>query len=435
MAGFINGFSKLTREEKISALANQLQLSENSLDILSQLRLSDNESQKILDELSENTLSNYSLPYSIAPNFLINGKVYHIPMVTEESSVVAAASKAAKFWAERGGFYTIVHSLNKIGQVHFLYKGNVGLLEESMFEFKEMALKRTSHITQSMEKRGGGIRNIELVNKTADLPNYFQLLVTFNTADAMGANFINTCLEEIASTLKEYVETSPKFSENNRKIEMIMSILSNYNPECLVESYLECKVDDLNTIFQNWTGKQYTEKFEMAVNIANIDIYRATTHNKGIFNGIDAVLIATGNDYRAIEAGAHTYASKSGQYRSLSNVTIENNVFRFSLKLPLTVGTVGGITAVHPLAKLSMQILQKPSAPQLMGIIASVGLASNFAAVNALITSGIQKGHMKMHLNNILNQLNATETQKIKAINYFQNKTISFSEVENFIKG
>jgi hydroxymethylglutaryl-CoA reductase len=212
-----------------------------------------------------------------------------------------------------------------------------------------------------------------------------------------------------------------------------MSILSNYNPDCLVESYVECPLEKLDGLYSGYSPEEYARRFKLAVDIAKSDVYRATTNNKGIFNGLDAVTIATGNDYRALEAGAHAYASRNGSYQSLSTVQLDNGMFHFSLELPMTVGTVGGITAIHPLTRLSMQILGNPNVQELMTIIASVGLASNFAAVHALITSGIQKGHMKMHLSNILNQLQANQEQKEAAKRYFKDKVVSCSDVEKFL--
>lgn len=213
-----------------------------------------------------------------------------------------------------------------------------------------------------------------------------------------------------------------------------MSILSNYTPECLVKAWVECKVSDLGGFPEaNLTAQQFARKFSTAIRIAKHDVYRATTHNKGIFNGIDAVVLATGNDFRAIEACGHAYASKNGQYGSLSDCEIVGDTFRFSITLPLAVGTVGGLTKLHPLAKRSLEMLGNPSAKELMMIIATVGLAQNFSAVKALVTSGIQKGHMKMHLTNILRHFGATDTEIQLATTYFADKTVSFSSVRDFL--
>ena len=178
----------------------------------------------------------------------------------------------------------------------------------------------------------------------------------------------------------------------------------------------------------------FAEKFSKAVRIAHIDPNRATTHNKGIFNGIDAVVLATANDFRAVEACGHTYAAKDGQYRSLSYCTVENGVFRFWLDLPIALGTVGGLTKLHPIARRSLELLGNPDAPELMRIIAATGLAQNFAAVRSLVTVGIQKGHMKMHLMNILNHFDASEKEVKAAVAYFKDKVVSFSAVREFLQ-
>ncbi|GIS00987.1 MAG: hypothetical protein CM15mP102_18070 [Flavobacteriales bacterium] len=226
--------------------------------------------------------------------------------------------------------------------------------------------------------------------------------------------------------------TQSKFKESEKRIEIIMSILSNYTPECIVESSVECKIDDLGDI-DGITSKEFALKFKNAFDIANIDISRAVTHNKGIMNGIDAVLISTGNDFRAVEAGIHAFASSKGMYKSLSECTIIDNIFKIKLKIPLSIGTIGGITDIHPMVKLSLKLLDNPTSDKLMNIICSVGLAQNFAAVKSLVTSGIQKGHMKMHLINLLIKQNATKDQIDKSEEYFKDKDINSQSVKDFL--
>jgi hydroxymethylglutaryl-CoA reductase len=212
-----------------------------------------------------------------------------------------------------------------------------------------------------------------------------------------------------------------------------MSILSNYTPNCLVKAWVECPFSELEGLDEELTGEQFAKKFELAVRIAEIDVYRATTHNKGVFNGIDAVAIATGNDFRAIEAAGHAYASKDGKYSSLTRVDLSKGYFRYEISLPMALGTVGGLTSLHPLAKHSLKMLGNPTSKELMMIAASVGLANNFAAVRSLVTKGIQIGHMKMHLLNILNHFEATADEKEKAVDYFVENKVSFSNVSQFI--
>jgi len=424
----IPGFSKLAKAEKIRELEKQLDIPELSTELQSYWHT---QKQTVFDEFSENVISNFYLPYSVAPNFLINHEVFHVPMVTEESSVVAAASSAAGFWAKNGGIKARVVSTKKTGQVHFLWKGDHDWLKYHFTELSDYLHSEIKPITQKMEERGGGVTLIKLLNKTSQIPDYFQLFVEFETVDSMGANFINSVLEQMASSLSIYSVTHFPDTET---CEVIMSILSNYTPDCIVEASVEAPVEALGNLNGKLSGEEFVRRFVMALQIAHIDAYRAVTHNKGIMNGVDAVLLATGNDFRAIEAGVHAYAFKRGKYTSLSIASIDNGIFRFSVTLPLALGSIGGLTQLHPLAKKSLEILGNPDAKQLMIIAASVGLANHFSASKALITSGIQKGHMKMHLTNILTQLGATDNKKKLAIEWFADKTVSVSAVRDFIQ-
>ncbi len=430
----INGFSKLNKQEKLELVSSYFEDSENALAELQTFWHSDPKKQKLFDEFSENTISNFFFPYGVAPNMLINGKKYMVPMVIEESSVVAAASSSAKFWADKGGFKAKIISTEKIGQVHFLWNGAPEKLKAHISAIKEKLIQGTKSITVRMEKRGGGILDIELIDMTFELENYYQLKATFETKDSMGANFINSCLEEFASLLKDYFTENDAFVNGEKDCMVIMSILSNYTPNCLVEAYVECDINELYQPDINMSPEAFAWKFDKAVKIANVDTYRATTHNKGVFNGIDSVALATGNDFRAIEACGHTYASRSGKYRSLTKVFIKDEKFKYVLRIPLALGTVGGLTTLHPMAKRSLELLGNPNAEELMMIVAATGLANNFGAIKSLITKGIQQGHMKMHLFNILNHYNATEEEKQKAAIYFEDKKVSFQKVSEFIK-
>ncbi len=430
----VSGFSKMTKEEKILWLSEQLEKDASGLvKNLPHFWHQDKAVQKRFDEFSENTLTNYDLPFGIAPNFLINGKIYSVPMVIEESSVVAAASLGAKFWLERGGFQTKVISTKKVGQVHFQWQGNKEKLKTFFAETKIDLMNAVSHLTKNMDIRGGGITDLDLVDMTDKMENYYQLKLQAETCNAMGANFINSILEELAKVWRASVEASDRFEASEKEVHVIMCILSNYTPDCVVECSVECPIEDLGSFAGNISAQEFAKKFAAAVRIAEVDPNRAVTHNKGIMNGIDAVVIATGNDFRAIEACAHAYASRDGQYRSLSSVTISGDKFKFTLKVPLAVGTVGGLTSLHPLAKTSLAILENPSAPELMQVMAAVGLAQNFGAVKSLVTTGIQKGHMKLHLLNILNQLDASQEEIEKGKQYFSDKVISFTGVREFL--
>ena len=430
----ISGFSRLSKEEKIDWIVSQyFNQKPEAKDTLTSYWNQDEKRQALHDDFIENTISNYYLPLGVAPNFNINGKLLTIPMAIEESSVVAAAAKAAKYWGERGGFKTDIIGEEKIGQVHFIYTGDAAKLGSFITEITPRFLEDVSDITANMIKRGGGITGLELRDKTAEMQDYFQLHLTFHTVDSMGANFINSCLEAIAKRLQHYINQDDRFTSEEKEIEIVMSILSNYVPNCIAKAWVRCPIEELEAE-EGLSKRAFAEKFVRAVNIAQLEPYRAVTHNKGIMNGVDAVVIATGNDFRAVEAGVHAYAARQGQYGSLSKAFIEGDEFCFELELPLAIGTVGGLTKLHPLVKWSMELLGNPSAKELMQIIAVAGLAQNFAAVRSLVTSGIQKGHMKMHLLNILNQLNANDSQKEKAIEHFKTTAVSYSAVENFLQ-
>ena len=427
----VKGFSKLSKEAKIEWITNEyLNGDDQYIKFLKSYWHNDSKVQKIHDEFIENTITNFYIPFGVAPNFLINGKVYCIPMAIEESSVVAAASKNASFWMKRGGFKSKVISTTKIGHVHFAWYGNFKVLKKFISSIKHKFFEESQEVTKNMNERGGGILDIEVINRADLEPNYYQLQAKFETCDAMGANFINSLLEKFSKILERELHQS-NLTKKEKKIIIIMCILSNYTPECIVRCEVNCSVDDLSDD-SNVNSIEFAKKFQQAIHVANIEPYRATTHNKGIFNGIDAVVIATGNDFRAVEACGHTYASKSGQYKSLTNVEIKDGKFKFWIDLPIAVGTVGGLTSLHPMVKFSHQLLGNPNAEKLMEIIAAAGLAQNFGALRSLVTTGIQKGHMKMHLLNILNQLKASKEEIEKIKDYFKDKVVEHSAVVNF---
>ncbi|UQD55905.1 hydroxymethylglutaryl-CoA reductase, degradative [Flavobacterium sp. K5-23] len=434
MNNAVTGFSKLSKEEKINWIAKEyFSTPSEAIALLKNYWNTDEKIQKLHDEFIENTITNFYIPLGVAPNFLVNGKYKTIPMAIEESSVVAAASKSAKFWSTRGGFKATVLNTEKIGQVHFIYKGDVSKLSLFFAQSKSKFFQDTESITKNMQKRGGGILEIVLKDKTDLLPNYFQLHATFETKDSMGANFINSCLEQFAKTLKEEALNYELFLETEKNIQVVMSILSNYVPNCIVRAEVSCPIEDLQE--KHITNPQdFAERFVQAVQIAEVEPFRAVTHNKGIMNGIDAVVLATGNDFRAVEAGIHAYAAKSGQYSSLSHAKIENGIFTFWLEIPLALGTVGGLTTLHPLVKLSLEMLENPTAKELMQYVAVAGLAQNFAALRSLTTTGIQDGHMKMHLNNILNQFNTNDDERVLIQKHFKLHIVSHSSVVSFIE-
>ena len=432
-AKFISGFSKLSKDEKLKLISSGLPDGVGFLTEIDDLNHRQSHKQLLLEQFSENTLGNFPVPFCIAPNFLVNNRYYNVPMVTEESSVVAAAAAAARFWTDKGGFHAKVTGSVKTGQIHFCWKEKKEILLDSLEDLKKYLTDNTNHLTREMVSRGGGIRDINLIDFSDRMENYFQLRVGFETVESMGANFINTVLEEMASLMKRFYLDLHTGEKSHDPVEIIMAILSNYTPGCMVECFVETTLSSLDKASDMLSGDEFARKFKKAVDIASIDPYRAVTHNKGIFNGIDAVVLATANDSRAVEAGGHAYAARSGQYRALTDVELNGNTFRMSLSIPMSIGTIGGLTSLHPMAKWSFEILDKPTARELMMIIASTGLASNFSAIRALITQGIQQGHMKMHLGNILSSLEANEKERVQAREYFRKRRVSHMEVKKFL--
>lgn len=429
----ISGFSSMRKRDKIRWIVENFFKDPESVgrELRSYWHSSD-EQQKILDGFSENTISNFPMPFGVAPNFVINGKTYCVPMVIEESSVVAAASASAKFWMSRGGFHTKIEGITKLGQIHFLWNDDPAILISYFHIAREKLLDDVQGIEKNMRARGGGVLDIELIDLSDKKDRYFQIKASFNTCNSMGANFINTCLEQFAKSLSEYYID---ITSNENCIEIIMSILSNYTPDCKVKAWVECPIEALGDFSNGYTAYQFAQKFKDAIEIAELDQYRATTHNKGIFNGIDAVVIATGNDFRAVESCGHTFAAADGTYSSLSHCSIDDGQFKFWLEIPMSLGTVGGLTNLHPIAKRSLELLGNPSAEELMGIVGSMGLAQNFAAIRSLITTGIQQGHMKMHLLNILNHLQATDDEVKLVQSHFEDKVVSHQAVREYLDG
>lgn len=424
------GFSKLNKAERIGVLRSNASLEDEQIKLLAAFQGNDKMLDEVIERLSENYIANYALPFGIAPNFLVNDKIYFVPMVTEESSVVAAAAYAARFWSDKGGFRAKIVGTKKSGQIYFTWSGDAKRLMADFPVLKDRLLAVAKPLTSNMEKRGAGIFDITLSDASAK-NDYYTINIDFETADSMGANLINSCLEAMCPELLLFLKDN--YPEVKPDAEIVMAILSNYTPDCLVECSVECRISEFSQISGNLSSDQFALKFQKAVMIAQENRQRAVTHNKGIFNGIDAVLISTGNDFRAVEACGHAYASKDGSYSSLTSIEIRGNSFKYTLRIPLSLGTVGGVTSVHPLAKLALRIMGNPSAKELMGIVAAVGLASNFAAIRSLITDGIQKGHMRLHLNNILYQFNANDFEKGRVEEYFKHRQVSFKAVSDYI--
>lgn len=424
------GFSKLNRQQRAQFLKENIPLIRLPNGVLESFLPAEEAKQQLFEGMIENYLTNFPVPMGVVPNLMINGERFFVPYATEESSVVAAAAKAAKYWASRGGFKARIQSLTKKGQVHFIWEGAPVSLISHFEEMTIQLLHETAHLTAQMRKRGGGITGMELIDRSKELKGYFILDCSFETADSMGANFINSCLEAMAERLPKL----PFFRQTGQQPEVIMAILSNFTPDCKVTCWVECPISEVGGWVSGIHSDEFVRKFRLATEIANLEVSRAVTHNKGIFNGIDAVLLATGNDTRATAASAHAWASKDGKYRSLTELKLSQDLFHYELELPMAIGTVGGITQIHPLVKYNMELLNHPKVTQLMMIAAAAGLANNFAAIASLITTGIQKGHMRMHLQNILQQLQVSEAEKEAVISSFKEKTVSYAAVAELVK-
>lgn len=387
------GFSKKSPEERIHYLEEQDFLADSSLEIVTNQDLL---SLSLANQMAENVIGRIALPFSLVPDVLVNGKVYQAPYVTEEPSVVAAASFAAKIIKRSGGFLTTVHNRKMIGQVAIYDVQDSQHTKESILNQKQQLLEIANAAHPSIVKRGGGACDLTIEIKEDFLIVYLMV----DTKEAMGANMVNTMMEALSSPL-----------EDISKGKSLMSILSNYATESLVTA--TCRVDLRFLSRQKEEAIKLAQKMTMASQLAQVDPYRASTHNKGIFNGIDAIVLATGNDWRAIEAGAHTYAVKDGQYRGLSkwSYKVDDNFLEGTLTLPMPVATKGGSIGINPSVQLAHDLLGRPNAKELASIVLSIGLAQNFAALKALVSTGIQAGHMKLQAKSLALLAGAKEEQ------------------------
>ncbi|MCC9800566.1 hydroxymethylglutaryl-CoA reductase, degradative [Streptococcus agalactiae] len=389
----LTGFSKKSPEERIHYLEEQDFLADSSLEIVTNQDLL---SLSLANQMAENVIGRIALPFSLVPDVLVNGKVYQVPYVTEEPSVVAAASFAAKIIKRSGGFLTTVHNRKMIGQVAIYDVQDSQHTKESILNQKQQLLEIANAAHPSIVKRGGGACDLTIEIKEDFLIVYLMV----DTKEAMGANMVNTMMEALSSPL-----------EDISKGKSLMSILSNYATESLVTA--TCRVDLRFLSRQKEEAIKLAQKMTMASQLAQVDPYRASTHNKGIFNGIDAIVLATGNDWRAIEAGAHTYAVKDGQYRGLSkwSYKVDDNFLEGTLTLPMPVATKGGSIGINPSVQLAHDLLGRPNAKELASIVLSIGLAQNFAALKALVSTGIQAGHMKLQAKSLALLAGAKEEQ------------------------
>ena len=356
--------------------------------------------ESVAGQMVENQIEIYGLPYGIVPEIIVNGKSYIVPMVTEEPSVIAAASYASKLINLAGGTTTIQEKREMIGEIAIVKSPlTLEAVKAKLEEQKESLFTIANNAHPSIVKRGGGIRDIWVEEKSTDKERFYIFYVSVDTKEAMGANMLNTILESLVSPI-----------EATTCGESIMAILSNLATNSVVTAKCVLSPRILDT--KTTKGEDVVDRIVLASEFSKADPYRATTHNKGIMNGIDSVVIATGNDWRAIEAGAHAFASLSGKYQPLTNWTKdEAGNMVGTITLPLPVGTVGGSISIHPGAQFAHELLGHPSAVELAGIIASIGLAQNLAAVRALVTDGIQKGHMRLQAKSLGLAVGATQDE------------------------
>ena len=390
------GFSKKSLQERLQILKDYHLLNEDN-----QTNLEHNHMLPLstADQMSENVLATFALPYSFVPDVVVDEEVYQVPFVTEEPSVVAAASFAAKIIKRSGGFKTTIHNRQMIGQVALYQVANIEVAIKNIQNHKQELLELASQAHPSIVNRGGRACDlrVEWLNGEAE---FLVVYLTVDTQEAMGANILNTMLEALKTPLEELTGG-----------ESLMAILSNYATEALVTA--TCEIDIRFLDRNKSEALDIAKKIVLASQFAKQDPYRASTHNKGIFNGIDAVVLATGNDWRAIEAGAHTYASRNGSYQGLTTWSIKEATQTLcgEITLPLPIATKGGSIGLNPTVEVSFDLLKQPTAKEFASIIASIGLAQNFAALKALVSTGIQHGHMKLQAKSLALLAGAKDTE------------------------
>ena len=415
-----SGFSKKTYPERLKTLRDSDLLSH---ELQENLEKNETLSVAIADQLSENVVGTFSLPFSIVPEVIVNNQAYTVPYVTEEPSVVAAASFACKIINRSGGFSAYVHQRLMIGQVALYQVPDREQACQEILNQKDQLLKIANQAYPSIVKRGGGARELR-VEKVSGQTDFLVVYLHVDTQEAMGANMLNTMLEALKPHL-----------ENLSRGQSLMGILSNYATESLVTS--SCRIAFRYLSPNKDEARELADKIVLASHFAQADPYRAATHNKGIFNGIDALLIATGNDWRAIEAGAHAYASRDGVYRGLSlwSLDSEKEELIGEMTLPMPIATKGGSIGLNPRVVLSHELLGQPFAKDLAQIIVSMGLAQNFAALKALVGVGIQQGHMKLQAKSLALLAGAKEAEVPKLVEgLIAEKTFNLEKAKSILK-
>ncbi len=425
----IPGFYNLPLDERLEQLAKAAGL---SLDELSALKSSNGLMDEQADHMIENVVGTFSLPLGIGLNFIVNGREVLVPMAIEEPSVVAGASFMAKLARAGGGFTVTTSAPEMIGQIQVLGVKDLITASMKLYEHKAELLAEADQVDPLLNKFGGGARDLEVrIIEDSPIGAFLVVHLIYDVRDAMGANAVNTACEKLAPHLEEITGGH-----------VHLKILSNLADKRLAKAACTIQLKELG--FQPegqdnlspYTGEQVRDGIIAAWAFAAADPYRAATHNKGIMNGVDAVVIATGNDWRAIEAGAHAYAAREGRYTSLSKWgKDEDGNLTGELEMPMAVGIVGGATKVHPTAKAALKLMGVRTAAELAGVIVSVGLAQNLAALRALATEGIQRGHMSLHARQVAIAAGAVGKQiEMVAAQMVAEKTVRIDRAEEILK-
>ena len=411
-----SGFSKLKREERFQRLLKLGALSSNDIAYLQQGGIKDS---SLADKLIENVIGYFQLPLGVATNFNIDGQDYIIPLAVEETSIIAALSKSAKWIRQQGQITTSISGNCIIGQIQLAKVKDLTHFSQIFHENKQYFIEKANQdVAASMVARGGGVKDLQLRSlKRSDGLDMAVIHLTMDSCNAMGANIINQVLEYLKTPLEQLTGE-----------EVTMCILSNLNDQKLTTAKVVMQDIDPDLGY----------KLQEASLFAEMDPYRAATHNKGVMNGIDPVLIATGNDWRGVEAGVHAYAARSGQYEAITRWRYQDNTLTGELTAPIIVGTVGGVTALHPTAQLCLNMMSISSANHLSRIIAAVGLVQNLGAIKALCTEGIIQGHMKLHIDNLIMVAGAQEHEMAVLKERLQlwlekNKRVSLSNVHELL--
>ena len=413
----IKGFSKLKRKERYQKLLDWKLLSP---DDIKHLKQDCPVSSDLAEHLIENVIGFFQIPLGIVPYFVIDGKSYVVPMAVEETSIIAAASKTAKWVRENGFITTKCVGQGAIGQIQIANVKNINHLKQVIKKHKATLLKKANQLALRLWQRGGGFYDVTLriIPRDRDKGQMGVIHLYVDTKDAMGANIIN----QVCEGLKDYIEQI-----TNEKV--TMCIVSNLSDTKCIEA----------TVTLEKIDSDLGDKIEEASYFAQMDPYRAATNNKGVLNGIDPVLIATGNDWRAVEAGVHAYAHKDGHYTSITQWKMQSGCLKGVLKIPMSIGIVGGVTRLHPTAQLCLKMLKVTSAGELARVVTSVGLVQNLGALRALSTVGVVRGHMNLHITNLAMTAGATESelptvQRQLQHQLYHQKKISVSEVESILK-